>query len=159
KAVAAFIEPPTKGAGRLETVRRFFRQINPVETAYITARIVINVIEEETSLQSVAITLGKALVDHVEYLRFKKENPNYLRFLEQDLNRRGEHPERRRRVLLGIKRKIGIKDLEIETKERFLIGLKAIELFIQSTGLIKKERSSYGPSGSPYIIRATDELR
>lgn len=155
KALEEFLTPSSRG-GRLHTSAKFLRQFDPLEVAFITARRLINAIEEEESIQSVAISLGNALVDHLEYKRFKEEVPNYVSVIEHNLNKRTQHERHRRTVILRAKRKLGIEDLEISQIERLHVGIKLIDLFIQSTGLIKKERDS--SEKGAYRIRGTDQV-
>lgn len=144
---------PARGGGRLQTIRKFLRQLDPYEVAYITARRMINAITAEESLQNVCVSLGTMLYDHLEYLRFKEGSPKYLKTLEDHLKTMNEG--HRRTVIMRAKRKAGIDDLQATRIDKLHIGTKLVDLFIQATGLVKKVRKGEDGKGT-FTIKGTD---
>ena len=108
-AIGKFIEP-APGGGRLQEARRFLCKLDPYETAYITARVLINALAETQTVQSVAIQITNQLVDHLEFLKFKEAMPNYVNAIIDGLNHRTTNEHYRRVNILMAKRKAGIPD-------------------------------------------------
>lgn len=150
KAIDRFKADDKRG-GRLAHIRRYFRLFDSHELAYITARRLINGISAVEPVQRVAISLATQAHDHLEYLKFKEEEPGYLAALERNL--KTSHERHRRTVIMMAKRKLEIEDDEWPQRTRFAIGAKLIDLFIQSTGLVKRDKDHRGN----HILQGTDE--
>ena len=151
KAIEEF-KKPTRGGGRMHNVRYFLDKFDNIEIAFITARRIINAIATPEPIQRVAISVAQDLIDHLEYKKFKEEAPNYLEAVEENL--KTTHERHRRTVILRAKRKLGIEDTEWPEQAKLRIGVKLIELFIESTGLVERVQNSK----SQWILRATPEV-
>lgn len=155
-AIAKFIEP-ARGGGRLQEARRFLCKLDPYETAYITARVLINAIAETQAVQSVAIQITNQLVDHLEFLKFKEAMPNYVDAIIDSLNHRTTNEHYRRVNILMAKRKAGIPDSpEMTAVEKLHIGIKLIEMFIETTGLVERIQ---GDNGLWYIQGTREAIK
>ena len=74
-----------KGTG-LKTVRRdtnarkYLKEINPLEVAFVTLRTVFNMIHSQRiTLTTISKAIGTALNDHAGYVNFKEKNPKYFK--------------------------------------------------------------------------------
>lgn len=150
-AITEFLKP-TRGGGRMHDVRKFLMEFDTTELAYITARRILNSINLAEPLQRVAISLAESLLDHLEYTKFKKEAPKFLKAVEENL--RTSHERHRRTVILRAKRVLGIEDTKWSEVEKLRIGVKLIELFIESTGLVERVQNTK----SQWILQAKSEV-
>lgn len=150
KALEEFLKP-SRGGGRMQDVRRYLQQFEPIEVAYLTAKRLINAISQEQPIQRVAISLANMLHDHMEYLKFKEQHPGLLQWVEEHL--RTSHPRHRRTVILLTKRRVGIEDTKWTDEEKLRIGVKLIELFIEATGLVERVQDG----NSRWLLQGTQE--
>lgn len=127
--------------GRLASTRKFLQQLPNEEIAYMTAQRCINALSSIEPLQRIAINIANNLHDHIEYKRFKEAEPRYLYKVEQNL--KTSNAEHRRVVILRAKRKLGIEDINWTDTDKVHVGLKCIDLFITSTGLVEKAGGQY----------------
>lgn len=160
KALEEF-KKPARGSSRTHQARKFLKLLDSYEIAYITSKILINSITETLPVQKTAIKLTKILIEHYEYTKFMKENPNYLVTLEKNLNKRTSHIHHRKKVIMQAKRKIGIEDQEWTDVDKLYVGAKLIDLFIENTGLLEKIRMTSSPSkySAGYILKGTETVK
>jgi DNA-directed RNA polymerase len=149
---------PRVGGGKLIHTLKFLRMVPDIELAYITAKKVINSISTSEPIQHIAIELATMVRDHIEYNKFKGEQPDFLYAVENNL--RTSHIRHRKRVIMRAKRKLGIEDTQWSEEDRLHVGVKLIDLFIESTGLVEKVLSDCNHYGKgKYILQGTEEVR
>ena len=137
QAIQAF-KKPSRGAARLQATKRFLMLIDDYDIAYVTAKVLLNSISEAKNLQTIADALGTELHTHLEYTKFRAEEPNYLAAIEKRLDRITRNPKQRRTSLMHIKRDKGIEDEPFSKEESIGVGIKCIEMFIETTGLVER---------------------
>ncbi len=142
---------PRRGGSRLHQTRKFLETFDSEEVAFITAKRMINAISAQEPTQRVAISLATMLLDHLEYSKFKKDNPQFLKAIERNL--KTSHSRHRRAVIMRAKRLAGIEDAEWTETDKLHIGVKLIELFIESTGLVERVQNAR----SQWLIQGTEE--
>ena len=153
--VIALMPDRNKKGLRFGTVRQALRKIEPYELAFLTVRRCLQIVSNEP-LQRIAVTLGKNIENHLDYLNFKEEKPGYLRAVEESL--KSTHAMHRHRVLTYTRHKMGIEDTNWSTEECFQAGRLLIDICIQATGcweifrFMKKEDMMVG-------LRPTDKLK
>lgn len=153
KALRLF-KASTKAAGFLVETRKYLNQFSNEEIAFITAQRCINAISTPREpIQRVAIHIATNLKDHYEYQLFKKQAPGYLHVVEKNLAST-THEGHRRTVIMRAKRKLGIADQEMTEMEKLHIGIKCIQLFIEATGLVEKERLT----NDTIVLRGSDKV-
>lgn len=145
KAINNF-KQPSRGGGRLVDTRKFLLQIDTEEIAFITAYRLINAVSTKEPVQHAAITLAGMLKDHLEYKKFKKDKPNLLYTIEENL--KSSTQVHKRRVIMRAKRLFGVEDDHWTETDRLHIGVKLIDLFITSTGLVERVSD---PKGVIYL--------
>ena len=141
----------SRGSGRLYDVKQFLNQFEPEVIAYIASKRCINALSGREPIQRVAIQTASMLKDHLEYTTFKEAAPAYLYRVEENLRTR--NATHRRTVIMRAKRMFGIEDEAWSERDRLHIGVKLIELFIESTGLITKAKQY----GRQTLLQATPE--
>lgn len=160
KPLCAAIEDfklPRRGGRKLGHTRKFFDLFETEEIAFITARRIIESITDTEPVQRTAIQIAERLLQHLEYKKFKKENPAYLAAVEKNL--KSDNQNHRRIVTMFAKRKVGIEDTHWTNEEKLHLGVKLIDLFIESTGLVERiqEPGKHGKEGR-FLLTASDEI-
>lgn len=145
---------PKRGGARVAQTRKFLLQFDTFEASYIIARTLMNSVTQVNNLQTPAIQVTQNLIDHLEYLKFKAKKKHYLKAIEEDLNSRTHHERHRKRVIMRAKRKMGIEDEQYSKTDKLNIGIRLVELFIETTGLIEKVREE-GNKG--WLLRGSQE--
>lgn len=151
----------TNKAGRLKNVKKFFYQFKDEEIAYITTKAVLNSMSGAEPVQRVAINVAGMLKDHLEYTNFKEQHPDYLAVVERNL--KTDHVGHKRAVIMRAKRMLGVEDTCWTETDKLHIGIKCIELFIESTGIVEKAQVGYtgmkkGEKSNTFRLMAVPEV-
>lgn len=156
KAIEEF-KLPRRGGAKLGHIRTFFRLFETEELAFIAAKRIIESISIVEPVQRTAIGIADRLIQHLEYKKFKQQNPAYLNIVERNL--KTSNQRHKRVVILYAKRKIGIEDTSWSSQDKLHMGIKLIDLFIESTGLVQRvqESSKRGKQGR-LLLQASDEV-
>jgi DNA-directed RNA polymerase len=154
-AIREFVEKANAGgAGRRHSAVKWLELTSPEEVAYLTARTVLNYSAFQATLQAAALNTAQAIIDHVDMVTFAGKHPTrYYGLVKKSRFSRGTA----RRV--EIVRKMLETDesrTAISRKEKLHLGMAAIELLIDATGLFTLEQR--GRMGT-YTVRPTEALR
>jgi DNA-directed RNA polymerase len=154
-AIREFVEKANAGgAGRRHSAVKWLELASPEEVAYLTARTVLNYSAFQATLQAAALNAAQAIIDHVDMVTFAGKHPTrYYGLVKKSRFSRGTA----RRV--EIVRKMLETDesrTAISRKEKLHLGMAAIELLIDATGLFTLEQR--GRMGT-YTVRPTEALR
>jgi DNA-directed RNA polymerase len=145
------------GTGVHGQVKQFLELFDPYEIAWLTAKRCINCILKTEVIQQVSLDVAEALINHLEYKRFKDEHPGFLSKVESNLHT--SNIGHRRTVIMRAKRLLGIDDVKITDKAK--IGLKLIYLFIESTHWLQIDydwKSRMILVGNPEIKQKIEEV-
>jgi DNA-directed RNA polymerase len=155
EAVEQFIAEAGKGAGRRNAALPYITKLEPDVVSNLTARAVLNDIGRPVSMNHTAIILGTMIENEVNARIFDKEMPKaYKKF-----HKKAETETLARRKwshLLFPAKLLGVKLEEWETRIHLLIGMKLIELFQISTGLITV-KTILGAKGSITLLEANED--
>lgn len=88
---------------------------------------------EDTMVTKVCFRISEMILDHYEYLKFKKLNPGYLKNLEED--QKSATASHRRQVIQLKKKAWGILDTTVSQEDRLALGQVLLDMVIESTGL------------------------
>ena len=145
---------PSRGAARLQEAKRFMLMIDDYDIAYITAKVLLNAISETKNLQTISDELGLELLTHLEYTKFREsEHKHLLKSVEKRMNGATRNAKQRRTTIMHVKRDKGIEDTPATKEERINLGIKCIEMFIETTGLVERVQTAKGQ----YTIQGTAE--
>ena len=145
---------PKRGGGRLPHVRRLLADsgVPPIELAYVTIKTVVDQIRPQAEA-GMAVNIGHAVLDLIEYKKFKKLNPGFLHAIESSFHT--DHAGHRRKVLMLKKRQVGIQDEPWDKQTLFDVGYRLIDLLIVSTGIVERVTGSGRKSAR---IEPTEEV-
>tara|TARA_R100000808_G_scaffold6280_2_gene18794 strand:+ start:142 stop:2625 length:2484 start_codon:yes stop_codon:yes gene_type:complete len=154
-AIQEFITAARAGqVGRRHSSLKYFEMLDPEVAAFIIARQILNTLTPGFQLQHTALLVGTALEDEVRLASFITETDQW-RWNQLLKLSTSSHKKHRRAVLVaGAKR--GDKTFESWGKvSRVHVGLKAIDLFIKSTGLVELDKDARGLRDTRIFVRAT----
>ena len=66
-------------AGRRHSALKWMELANPEEVAYLAARVALNFTARRVTIQTTALYLGAAIIDHVDMVTFRGKNPGGYR--------------------------------------------------------------------------------
>lgn len=152
-AITAFIDESTNGkAGRRFSALRYLQELDDVDVAAnLTARCVLDGIIRAPMLTTCAGALGGMIEDEVNSRLFHSQMPKaWAKF--HDKAKKESLSRRQWSHLLFPARLMNAQLVEWPDKDKLLLGIKLIELFIESTGLITMELIK-GESANSTIYR------
>jgi DNA-directed RNA polymerase len=103
-------------------------------------------------------TLFDTLEKLLEYRDFKGADAQAVKFMEKDIAKKG-NPKQRETMITHRRRKIGVADRAWTTEFKLSIGVRLMELVIDTTGLFEKDTVWLGRNKSAVVFRGTEELR
>lgn len=152
-----FVTKPdgTKGGrgGKRSVSQRLLKEMKPLVAATITVKVVLGALtsKDGAMVQAVGSALGKAIEEEQRFGRIRElEQKHFKKNVEEQLNKRNGHLYKKAfmqvvekdmlsKGLLG-----GIEWDSWSTQDTIQVGIKLIELLIESTGLIELVRESHG---------------
>ncbi len=150
-------EKPKGGA--THTAVMFLQGVNnPELAAYQTATIVLDGISTQKEPLALALRIAGALEDELRMLVFRKENKAYFETLKRSLNKRSQHRNYRKKVLVFSMNKAGIIWKGWAREDKIHLGMKLIELFIEATGFVSFEHLEKHSDKNPLSVVATPEV-
>ncbi len=156
-ALTEFIEAAKSGkAGRKHAAVKYAEKL-PVEVvANITIRVIVDSLcAEAPALSGIATKIAGMLEDEVNSRTFRKEMPHaHKKFLK----RANEESVYRRKAshLLKPAELLGVDLEDWPERDRLLLGIKLVELFVQSTGLVDKYIKQIGKKRTITCVAAND---
>lgn len=124
------------GRGRPTLAVKYLREFDPETVAFIAARRIINAGAQQEGLTSTAVAVANLLEDHLRFEEFAEKEPGLYKHTLRKLEKT-THAGHRRGVLNHALKLTSVKGLEWSTQEKTLVGLKLIELCIETTKLVQ----------------------
>ncbi|MGS1015430.1 DNA-directed RNA polymerase [Allosphingosinicella humi] len=144
-------------AGRRHSALGWMEMAEPEEVAYLAARVALNSSASQVSLQTAALSLGRAIIDHVEMVNFKQSNPAGYAGLMRQQHRITRGSQKRRTAIRKLLENESAR-VSIASRELLHLGMIALELLIEATGLFTEELVRKNKDRT-YILRATEPVR
>jgi DNA-directed RNA polymerase len=152
EAFEKFIAEAKSGrAGRKHAAVKALVDMNPEVFALITAKRCLDGITAAASLATVAVGVGAMLEDECLFRAMKDKNKKLWDWTAEKTTKNAQH---RRRVLVWTSNRHTDFDHWPNSK-RLLVGMKAVELFVQSTGFADVETRQEGVRSRKTYIVAT----
>lgn len=105
--------------------------------SYITFKTVLDSISSVEPVQSTALRIGSLLEDELRFKSYKKQNPELLKTLKDDLNKRTQNYRHQRTVIIHSANKANLEWKHWSKIDKCRIGIKCLEFLIKTTGLFE----------------------
>lgn len=127
------------GPGQRAKYLALLQGIDANQAAFITMKMVFDSLMKGDTINNLALTLGQRIEDQIRFSKFESEYEAYYRKIIEDFRRKNTTSYRHKhRVLLHKQNEKQCTWVAWTPQERMFLGVKLLELCIQSTGLIKK---------------------
>lgn len=130
---------------------------NPDLVAFQTAKMILDGICLRRQPTKVAFRIASSLEDEVRMREFEGKNKAYFRTLKRSLDKRSAHAGYRKRVLVFCANKAGVSWIPWPEKDKIVLGMHLLELFIEATGLVSLEIVPRGKNDTPFEVVASKE--
>lgn len=140
-------------AGRRHHAVDYLLLMDPDETAYLTIRTVMNYAPSQAVVQTIAIAVANAIIESLEFKSFKEQNKvGYKGYLRAQAAK--GYSRQRQAAVRKLFEAEGVRK-DVPDSVKVAIGLKLVELVIESTGLfvqdtVKRKR------GHSYVLKPTE---
>lgn len=124
------------GRGRPAVAVKYISQFDPQTVAFIAARRIISAAAQVEGLTATAVSIATMMEDHYRFEEFSRSDPGLYRHTLNKLKKTTHHGHRRG-VLKHALKLTSVKGLEWTKEEQLHTGLKLVELFVSSTGLVE----------------------
>ena len=131
---------------------------NPELVAYQTARAVLDGLSQKKPLLALSLRIATSLEDEIRLREFENKNKAYYQTLRRSLDKRSDHAGYRKRVLVFCMNKAGIQWLGWPKADKIHLGMKLIDLFVESTGMVSLERQVGKKTDTPIAVVPTPDL-
>lgn len=156
KAIVAWIKTTKEaGSGRRATALKYLEQVEPEVAALVTAKVVIDRITRDATIQNTAMKVAGALEDEVRFTQFRETNKPLYETVVRELDGRTHHPQHRKGVLRRSMTKDGQEWDNWPLTDKAQLGVKLIELFVESTGLVEIAYRDISTKDTPIHIELT----
>lgn len=143
--MVAEVEAGKAGRGRPALTVRYLSAVQPLPVAFITARACLFGATKEKSTTVIAMRIARQIEEHYRFDELRTENPGLSNAMARKAKRWTTAFHRaaimRKAADIGSVQGLGFTD-----KEKLHVGLKLIELFIETTGLAITQTTGSGTS-------------
>ncbi|MGL5565513.1 MAG: DNA-directed RNA polymerase [Plesiomonas sp.] len=163
--INAFME--SKGRGRPHVSKQYLSQLDTKAAAFITIKTILTILakEESAPIQRVAMAIAGNIEDEVRYGRIRDdEAAQFKKNIADNLNKRNGHVYKRA-FMQAVEAKLLDDGILTDTHEgwdkehKFHVGVRLIELVIESTGLLVIERKFAGiPDKDHQAVHLAEEF-
>lgn len=161
-ALDNFREGASSGkAGRRHSAIKQMDGLPSKEISYLALRIILDGIGKSLPVTPIACTIGRAIEMEARMHQLAITQEAYVKVLMKDLDSRTGHARHRRAVLSRVMREKGDKWDNWGEQDHVRVGVKMVELVIQSTGLLSVAHSRMGKKTIAVLVptpRFTDWL-
>ena len=134
----------------------FLNKFDPDLIAYVSSKMILNSISTQKPVTALCMKIGQALEAELHYKIYTKEHPVRACVNKRAIMRRVGQLFKLKSAYASI-RASNTKINYLTPTERLHIGFVCLNLFIESTGLVKIYKKWESPKKSVNMIKATDE--
>ncbi len=142
--------------GRPQVAATYLSLLESDIIAFIAAKSVLNSITKRLKLQHVAVNIVNNLEDELRFSYFAKENRAFYQSVYNRVQAKSSYSYKRT-VLIHSMNKDGIDWEPWPLVDKLHIGMKCIDLFIESTGLVEIVKLTESKNNTPYYLVATQK--
>lgn len=144
KALEGFLTDARSGRpGPAAAASVLLEGLDPRVIAYITARVVLDRIGGPAQLQAVALAVAACVEDEARFCAYETADPKGYKYTEFKL-RDTQHQRHRKAVKVFHMRRAGVNWKNWPETKKVQLGVRLVELFVESTGLAAVEQQDRG---------------
>ena len=137
-AINDYLNDQADKTGRPEIAYLRLCEVEPEISALITARHIINTVTQRKPFTGSCITLGGKIETEVALKNYANLNPELYNTVKKDLDKRpSRHYAYQRRKLRESAKRGHVEWTEWTKTEKLHVGIRLVELMVESTGLIE----------------------
>jgi DNA-directed RNA polymerase len=156
-AIRAFLAP-SKGAGRRHTAAGLLKGVDPDLAAYVTLRAVLGYAAGGKTVHSAAIAIAEMLEGELIADSFEAANTALYRAVVRNAKARGLGERRQAHAVKLANRKFSVVERPWTQAQRIHLGVKLVELAIETTGIIRADYTREGKKVTVYRLAFTEEI-
>lgn len=158
KGIMDFMDEANSGkAGRRHSAVAMFNEVNDVDLlAHLTIRYILDNLGTKPTLVAAGGEIAMAIEDEVHYRDFKKQLPMDFKAQIRRMSVKGNARYKRVSTTQTAIKK-GVQRRDWAVKDKVLMGVKLIEIMVETTGLIRAVKSKQGVNDTPFMIFATEK--
>lgn len=149
------VESGKAGRGKPAAVTAYLCQLQAEPVAYITARILINAAGKEWHAPKTAMALASLIEEHYTFDELRLAEPNLANAMERKA-KKWSTPHHRRAIMRRAADVASVTGLGWKQGDKLRLGMKLIELFIETTGLVELVMIQSGRNKRATIVRPTE---
>ncbi|MFN4278332.1 MAG: DNA-directed RNA polymerase [Ferrovibrio sp.] len=158
KAIADFVAAANSGkAGRRHLAYKYIANMDPTMVAYLTAKSVIDSLSKMQTLRSAAMHVSRTIEYEARFEKFEAEKGALFAKIKADLDKRGQSRDHQHTVLVHAMNKAEVEWKTWPETDRLHLGIKLIELLMESTGIVRVYYKTLGKNNTQPFVTATDE--
>lgn len=143
------------GRGRPALSTVYLSQLEPIAAAYITVRCAINGMGREVTMSGVAMQIATQIEEHYQFDQLSQTEPGLAHHFTQKARKWTTGRARRFIMRIGVKI-ANVRGLEWKQGDKLQLGMKLLELFIETTGLATRVTEYEGKNNTPTRLRPTE---
>lgn len=162
--VQEFVDGSLKGrAGRKSLAAKYLQDTHADTVAYLILKEAMNGVSRARKIQEVAIEIASSIEDEERFTKFEMVAKDKWKWASQTVQKQTSSVSHQRRVLITMMARAAEENVEIawepwDERTKLLIGIKCIELLIESTGLFKYVVVGSAKKDSEAKLQASQEL-
>jgi DNA-directed RNA polymerase len=148
---------PQIGAGRKHTAANLLKGVDPDLAAYCTVRGVLGFAASRRTLRAAAMFIAEVLATELLAEAFETSNPSLYRAVVRNAEARGLPPERVGKAVGRANKMFSVAE-QWTTGQRLHLGVKLVELAIETLGIVEAYRIREGKKTTTHRLRFTPEI-
>lgn len=159
QGIKGFLDEAFSGkVGKLQTTAPMLNSLDPEKASYLTLKMVVDGVSKRLPMTNVAMAIANALEDEFKFGLFEDTERNWFRVIRNEVTKRTSNRHFRRYALIHTMNKKALIDYEPWSKqEKLHLGIKLIDILIQTTGICEAKTHVYGKRNRRTYIVATDK--
>lgn len=150
----ARVESGKAGKGRPVQAVRYLQQLQPEPVAFITARALLHAACTGAKATKTAMAIASMLEEHYQFDELRSEARGLSNVMEKKA-KKWSTPFHRRAIMRTAAKVAEVSGLEWKQGEKLHLGMRLIEIFVETTGLAELVLANAGRANSAYTLRAS----
>lgn len=152
-----FDEAGKRTAGRAHTAIKYLADVDHDMVAHLTLRTLFDCVSQRMKLTAVANRVAGMIEDELRFRAFEGFDKDAFNNARKKITRQTQHAHHRTRAMIKHAKVKGEEWNEWSADVRIKVGLKLVELVVESTGLFEIIRQTEGKNNTNIYVAATEE--